>query len=130
MRTRSFIKYYPPIHCLLMITLLYYGQVCDYGFKKLVCIWAFSLSLMMFSWMVIKLEIPAYTVWDPNLINTPREDRPRAAYFPLFSMGWIKNLPEEWTLMMPLFSRDHFSTRELALVDRNNEELALVLGNR
>jgi hypothetical protein len=45
-------------------------------------------------------------------------------------MGWIKNLPEEWTLMMPLFGREHFTTRELSLVDRNNDELALVLGNR
>jgi hypothetical protein len=45
-------------------------------------------------------------------------------------MAWIKNLPEEWSLMMPLFGRDHFSTRELAFVDHNQEELANMMGNR
>jgi len=93
MRTRTFLKYYPPLHCLLMITLLYYGQVCDYGFKRLLCYWAFSVSAALFSWMVLKLEIPAFNTWDQNLPNTPREDRPRAGFFPLFHMGWIKNLP-------------------------------------
>jgi len=76
-----------------MITLLYYGQVCDYGFKRLLCYWAFSVSAALFSWMVLKLEIPAFNTWDQNLPNTPREDRPRAGFFPLFHMGWIKNLP-------------------------------------
>jgi hypothetical protein len=79
---------------MLMIALLYYGQVCDYGFKRLLCYWAFSISGAIFCWMVVKLEIPAQTEWDPALPNLPREDRPRAGYFPLFSMGWIKNLPE------------------------------------
>ena len=129
MRTRTFIKYYPPIHALLIVALLYYGQVCDYGFKKLVCYWAFSISAAIFSWMVLNLEIPAHNTWDPNAPGTPREDRPRAAFSPLFSMGWVKNLPEEWTLMVPLFGREHFTPRELALVDRNQEELAQMLGN-
>jgi hypothetical protein len=60
MRTRTFLKYYPPLHCLLMVTILYYGQVCDYGLKRLLCYWAFSVSAALFSWMVLKLEIPAF----------------------------------------------------------------------
>lgn len=121
MRTRTFIKYYPAIHTMLIVSLLYYGQINDFGFKKLACYCAFTISWALFSWMILKLEIPAHNQWDPNNPNTPREDRPRAGYFPLFNMNWIKNLPDEWTLMMPLFGREQFSGRELAYVDRNNE---------
>ncbi len=93
MRTKTFIKYFPAIHSLIIVSLLYYGQICDFGFKKLACYAAFSLTGALFSWMVIKLEIPAHTTWDPHHNNTPREDRPRAGFFPLFNMSWIKNLP-------------------------------------
>jgi hypothetical protein len=110
--------------------LLYYGQVCDFGFKRLACFAAFSISGAFFSWMVLKIELPAHTVWDPAHHATPKEDRPRVGYFPIFHMGWLKNLPDEWTLMMPLWGREYFTGREMSLVDRNNEELALALGNR
>jgi hypothetical protein len=30
--------------------------------------------------------------------------------------------------MMPLFGREHFTTRELSLVDHNTHELGLALG--
>jgi hypothetical protein len=33
-------------------------------------------------------------------------------------------------MMMPLFGRENFTGRELALVDRNNDLLAEALGNR
>lgn len=105
MRTRTFLKYYPAFHSLLVLAFLYYGQICDFGFKKLACYAVFAISGAFFSWMVFRLEVPAHTTWDPNHPNTPREDRPRAGFFPLFNMGWIKNLPEEWTLVMPLFGR-------------------------
>ena len=42
---------------------------------------------------------------------------------PLFNMSWINNLPDEWTLMFPLFGRENFTNRELSFVDRNFEEL-------
>jgi hypothetical protein len=108
---------------------LYYAQVCDFGLKRLVCHTGFSFAAALFVWMVMHLEIPAHNTWDPLSPHTPREDRPRIAYFPLFNMAWMKSLPDEWTLMMPLFGREHFSLRELALVDRNNELLAEALGN-
>lgn len=72
MRTRSFIKYYPAIHSLLIISLLYYGQISDFGFKKLACYCAFTTSWSLFSWMVLSLEIPAHNTWDPNNPNTPK----------------------------------------------------------
>jgi len=105
MRTRTFIKYFPAFHSLLVIGLLYYGQICDYGFKRIAFNAIFSISAAFFSWMVLKLEIPAHTTWDPAHPNTPKEDRPRLGYFPIFNMGWLKNIPEEWTFMMPLFGR-------------------------
>lgn len=105
MRTRTFLKYYPALHTVLVLAFLYYGQVCDFGFKRIACYAAFSMSGALFSWMVLRLEVPAHCAWDPNHPNTPREDRPRAGFFPLFNMTWIKNLPEEWTMMMPLFGR-------------------------
>lgn len=129
MRTRTFIKYFPSFHSLILISVLYYAQVCDFGFKKLTSYFGFSISAALFCWMVLNLEIPAHTVWDETNPNTPKEDRPRIGYFPLFNMSWMKSLPDEWTLMVPLFGREHFSTREMALVDRNNELLTEALGN-
>jgi hypothetical protein len=55
MRTRTFLKYYPVIHSLFIVTLLYYGQICDFGLKKIACYCAFTLSWALFSWMVLKL---------------------------------------------------------------------------
>lgn len=130
MRTRSFLKYFPSLHSLILVAVLFYAQVVDFGLKKLACYAAFSLGAALFAWMVLRLEIPAHNSWDPNSHNTPREDRPRIGYFPLFNLAWLKNLPDEWTMMMPLFGREHFSPRELALVDRNNELLAEALGNQ
>lgn len=105
MRTRTFLKYYPAIHTLIVVAAMYYAQTSEYGFKKLAFYAAFTASGALFSWLVVELEIPAHTTWDPNHPSTPREDRPRAGFFPLFNMGWLKNLPEEWTLLMPLFGR-------------------------
>jgi hypothetical protein len=130
MRTRTFIKYFPALHTLLLVAVLFYAQVCDFGLKKLACYAGFSLGAALFAWMVLRLEIPAHNSWDENSHNTPREDRPRVGYFPLFNMAWLKNLPDEWTLMMPLFGRENFTPRELALVDRNHELLAEALGNQ
>jgi hypothetical protein len=130
MRTKTFIKYFPSFHSLIVISILYYVQICDFGLKKIACYAGFSLGVVFFTWMILNLEIPAHTTWDETSPNTPREDRPRIGYFPLFNMSWIKNLPDEWTMMMPLFGRENFTGRELALVDRNNDLLAEALGNR
>jgi hypothetical protein len=34
-------------------------------------------------------------------------------------MTWLKNLPDEWSMVVPLFGREHFTPREMAMVDRN-----------
>jgi len=59
MRTRTFIKYYPSFHSLIMILLLYYIVIADFGFQKLACGAAFCISCALFTWMVLNLEIPA-----------------------------------------------------------------------
>ena len=105
MRTRTFLKYYPTLHSLALLLLLYYLQSAGFGFQKLACVTAFSVSLALFAWMVLHLEIPSQTTWAPENPNTPTDDRPRAAYFPLFSMTALKTLSDEWTLMMPVFGR-------------------------
>lgn len=93
MRTRTFLKYYPALHTLIIISAMYYAQVCDFGLKRIAFYAAFTTSGALFAWMVKKLEIPAHTQWESTHPNTPREDRPRAGFFPLFNMGWMKNLP-------------------------------------
>jgi len=55
MRTRTFIKYYPAFHSLLVIGFLYYGQVCDFGFKKICSYAVFTISGALFAWMVYRL---------------------------------------------------------------------------
>jgi hypothetical protein len=37
----------------------------------------------------------------------------------MFNINWINNLPDEWTLMFPLFGRDTFTEQELSFADRN-----------
>lgn len=55
MRTRTFIKYYPSFHSLIIIAILYYCQVCDFGLKKIACYAGFSLSIALLSWMILNL---------------------------------------------------------------------------
>jgi hypothetical protein len=94
MRTRTFIKYFPSFHSILIIIVLYYGETSVFGFKKLACYAAFSISCALFIWMIIHVEIPAQTTWDRNDLFTPTIDRPRVGYFLIFNMSWISNLPE------------------------------------
>ncbi len=55
MRTKTFIKYYPSFHSLIMISILYYTQVCDFGLKKIVCYAGFSMCGALLSWMILNL---------------------------------------------------------------------------
>lgn len=64
MRTKTFLKYFPSFHSLIVISILYYCQICDFGFKKIACYAAFSLGGVLFTWMILNLEIPAHTTWD------------------------------------------------------------------
>lgn len=55
MRTRTFIKYFPSFHTLILVAVLYYAQVTDFGLKKMACYLGFSLGAALFSWMVLSL---------------------------------------------------------------------------
>ena len=55
MRTRTFLKYYPALHSLTLILLLYYFQSAGFGFQKLACVSAFTLNLSLFTYMVVQL---------------------------------------------------------------------------
>lgn len=55
MRTRTFLKYYPILHSLIIISAMYYAQVCDFGFKRIAFYAAFTTSGALFAWMVMKL---------------------------------------------------------------------------
>ncbi len=85
-------------------------------------------SLAMFIKMVVEFEIPAQTTWDRTKKYTPTADRPRIGFLPLFNLNWINNLPDEWTMLFPLFGRENLTERELAFADRNFEVLDDVLG--
>ena len=105
MRTRPFIKYYPKIHTLLMVGFLIYCEFISIGYKKLLLNCLIGASLSLFLWMVIRTEIPASNIWNKERNYTPTIDRPRIALSPIFNMGWLNNLPEEWSRFIPLSGR-------------------------
>lgn len=72
MRTKTFIKYFPSFHTLILLSVLYYVQVTDFGLKKTACYAGFSLGAALFCWLLLKLEIPAHNTWDETNPNTPR----------------------------------------------------------
>jgi hypothetical protein len=76
-----------------------------YGFKLLAILFVHGFGLMVFAWMMLELEVPAQTQWDRTQKYVPTVDRPRSGMLPVFNINWISSLPDEWTLLMPLFSR-------------------------
>lgn len=38
-------------------------------------------------------------------------------------------MPAEWTLLMPLFGKEHFTASQLSLVEGGLHDLGLLLGN-
>jgi hypothetical protein len=111
MRTRPFLKYFPVIHTMLMMIFLIYCQFVPFGLKKMFCLIVCFASASLFAYMILRLEIPGQTTWERNKKYTPSIDRPRIGLLPLFNVSWINNLPDEWSLMFPLFGRDNFTQR-------------------
>jgi len=108
-RTRPFLKYYPLTHSVLLVMFLIYCQFVPFGLKKNCLMIASTASLTLFTKMIIEFEIPAQTTWDRTKKYTPTPDRPRIGFLPLFSLNWINNLPDEWTMLFPLFGRENFT---------------------
>lgn len=93
MRTRPFIQYFPRINTLLMLALMLYCRFSHFGFKLEACISVICFSACMFAFMMVKLEIPAMTQWDPRREYVPNIKQPRAGLMPSFNLNWINGMP-------------------------------------
>jgi hypothetical protein len=122
LRTRSSIKYYPQYIGVAIIMFLTYVNMTAYGFYSMALLILASFCLGLLCHFLLTLEVPALQ-WNAALPHTPSIRRPRAMYFPAFSLNWITDLPQLWTMFFPLVGRDGFRERELSYVDGNNEEL-------
>lgn len=71
----------------------------------------------------MKIEVPAMTTWNKARYYTPTENRPRAMYTPSFNLLWMNDIPDLWTMCVPMFGRSFFREEELSVVDGNYELL-------
>ena len=108
MRTKPFIKYFPIINSLNIVVFMLYCKASPFGFKLLAMLAVESFGFAMFSWMMLKLEIPAQTTWNSDHPGVPSIKQPRTVLFPSFNLSWINGLPEEWALLIPLVGRGAF----------------------
>eukprot|EP01016_Furgasonia_blochmanni_P017796 TRINITY_DN2046_c0_g1_i9.p1 TRINITY_DN2046_c0_g1~~TRINITY_DN2046_c0_g1_i9.p1 ORF type:complete len:484 (-),score=94.26 TRINITY_DN2046_c0_g1_i9:264-1715(-) len=128
-RTRTSIEYFPVVYIAGLICFVHYVNSTAYGLYSICLCLAVSIILAFFFYLLLAVEIPAITTWDPNQGNTPSESKPRAMFFPLFSMEWIHDLPQFWTAFFPLWGRSQFTLSQLSLVDRDYEMLNASLDN-
>lgn len=63
-RTRPFIRYFPVANSLSLCLFLLYSKFSLFGFKLFVVLLAQFFGIALFSWMMMKLEIPASTTWN------------------------------------------------------------------
>ena len=91
-RTRSSIKWFPPISMILICTFLFYVQNTVFGFYILLLYSLMFFVLFSFSIVMIEFEIPA-TQWNESYHYTPSLNRARCMYFPLFNLSWYYDLP-------------------------------------
>lgn len=94
MRTRPFIKYFPVINTLIIFFFMLYCKFCPMGFKMPAVMGMQFLGISLFSWMVLKLEIPAQKTWNPAQEYVPNVKQPRAGLLPTFNLNWINALPD------------------------------------
>ena len=94
MRTRPFIRYFPIANFPVLFLFLLYSKFSLYGFKLFAILSAQFFGIAMFSWMVMKLEIPAQTTWNPAEDCVPTVDKPRIGLMPVFNLSWGTNLSE------------------------------------
>lgn len=105
MRTRPFIKYFPVINTLFIFFFMLYCKFSTLGFKMPAVMGMQFLGMALFSWMVLKLQVPAQKTWNPAHEYVPNIKQPRAGLLPTFNLNWINALPDEWTMLMPLIGR-------------------------
>eukprot|EP01016_Furgasonia_blochmanni_P017793 TRINITY_DN2046_c0_g1_i3.p1 TRINITY_DN2046_c0_g1~~TRINITY_DN2046_c0_g1_i3.p1 ORF type:complete len:443 (-),score=48.96 TRINITY_DN2046_c0_g1_i3:103-1431(-) len=122
-RTRTSIEYFPVVYIAGLICFVHYVNSTAYGLYSICLCLAVSIILAFFFYLLLAVEIPAITTWDPNQGNTPSESKPRAMFFPLFSMEWIHDLPQFWTAFFPLWGRSQFTLSQLSFVDRVADDL-------
>ncbi|CAD8087609.1 unnamed protein product [Paramecium sonneborni] len=118
LRTRSSIYFVPKFTIIYYYLFLWYVRSTNYGFYSLAMITLSYMCFGTFCLFIFIYEIPSLG-WNPLSFYTPSIDRPRCYYLPVFSMNWINDLPQLWTMFYPLHGRRYFQIQNLALVDRN-----------
>jgi hypothetical protein len=119
LRTRTSIKYFPPMINLLTFSFLFYINCNVYPFFHL-ALYLFIYSCAILNCIIILfVEIPSrrWPVMKPNKYS------PRMMYLPVFSMNWMRELPHLWTMFFPLYGRSQFNNNMLALVDNQPNRL-------
>lgn len=127
-RTRSSLRYYPPIIFFLLFMYIFYLNFNAYAlFGPAYLVLILSTLTILTSFLAF-LEIPALT-WNPSYHYTPSINKPRTLYFPMFNLSWFYDLPQFWTFFYPLHDRSTFTLAEMSLVDRNYILLNQTLDN-
>lgn len=123
LRTRTSLKFYPVVYLPVQLSFITYCGVVLNGYKGWLLLANVSATLCVLSVLLLKIEVPAATTWNKGMNYTPSESRPRIMYFPSFSLLWMNDTPDLWSIMVPLVGRGFFRQEELSLVDENFEML-------
>ncbi|CAK72921.1 unnamed protein product (macronuclear) [Paramecium tetraurelia] len=126
LRTRTSLYFVPKFTIIFYYLFLWYVRstskittfILDYGFYSLAMLSLSYACFGTFCLFIFIYEIPSLG-WNPLSFYTPTLDRPRCYYLPVFSMNWVNELPQLWTMFYPLHGRRFFQIQNLALVDRN-----------
>eukprot|EP01017_Pseudomicrothorax_dubius_P036758 TRINITY_DN5292_c0_g1_i4.p1 TRINITY_DN5292_c0_g1~~TRINITY_DN5292_c0_g1_i4.p1 ORF type:complete len:445 (-),score=51.90 TRINITY_DN5292_c0_g1_i4:105-1439(-) len=116
LRTRSSIKYYPPLTILGALSFILYTSLTPFGFYELCLLIVTFSNFALLAWILLRFEIPSRD-WNESHHYTPTVRRPRTLYFPAFSLAWTYEVPQIWTRFVPLADRRAFSRPELLFVD-------------
>ncbi|CAD8184833.1 unnamed protein product [Paramecium pentaurelia] len=118
LRTRSSLYFVPKFTIIYYYLFLWYVRSTNYGFYSLAMLSLSYACFGTFCLFIFLYEIPSLG-WNPLSYYTPTLDRPRCYYLPVFSMNWVNDLPQLWSMFYPLYGRRYFQIQNLALVDRN-----------
>lgn len=121
LRTRSSLKYFPQVFLPCQVAFMTYCSYVEFGFKNLLFTANISLTLCLLCLFLLKIEVPAMTSWNKSKFYTPTENQPRVVYCPTTNVSWANDMPDFWTLCVPLFGRGYFRQEELSVVDQNYE---------
>ncbi|CAD8080773.1 unnamed protein product [Paramecium sonneborni] len=118
LRTRSSIYFVPKFIIIYYYLFLWYVRSTNYGFYSLAMLTLTYICFGTFCLFIFIYESPSLG-WNQLSYYTPNIDRPRCYYLPVFSMNWVNDLPQLWSMFYPLYGRRYFQIQNLALVDRN-----------